>query len=138
MAIKIGLDGLLQIGTAGSTATTEVENTRDVSFNVEAGEADITTRGSVWEAIKATLLSGTVEFEILWDSAEATCTTIRTNALARTATAFCIRDSSGGHGLDADFYITRFGRNEQLREGMMVPVTLKVTTENRNPAWVTS
>ena len=46
MAYKLGLDAQLFHGAAGSTATSEMKNCKDVTLNPETGEADITTRAA--------------------------------------------------------------------------------------------
>lgn len=46
---------------------TKVNNVRDVTLNLEAGEADITTRGnSGWRANAPPLRECTVEFQMVW------------------------------------------------------------------------
>ncbi len=68
----LGKDAKLYHGTAGSTATTEMSNVRDVTLNLEAGEADVTTRAnSGWRATAPTLRECTCEFEMVWDPADA-------------------------------------------------------------------
>lgn len=42
----------------------------------------------------------------------------------------------GGEGLDADFSITNFTRNEPLEEAITASVTAKPTYSTRAPAWV--
>ena len=44
MAVVLGLDAVLYRGTAGTKATTEVTNVKDLTINLESGEADVTTR----------------------------------------------------------------------------------------------
>ena len=40
MAIVLGLNAKLLRGNAGSTANTEVKNVKDLTLNLESGEAD--------------------------------------------------------------------------------------------------
>ena len=42
MAIVLGLNAKLLRGAAGSTANTEVKNVKDLTLNLESGEADVT------------------------------------------------------------------------------------------------
>ena len=55
----LGMNAGLYQGEAGSTtpsSMSEVDNVRDVTLSMEAGEADITTRGnSGWRATAPTL-----------------------------------------------------------------------------------
>jgi len=137
MGKKISLECVLYVGPAGSLATTEVENVVDANFNIEKGEADMTVRGSGWEAMRTTLLSATVEFQLRYDPNDASFEQIRAAffAVPSTPVAFAVLDGPDGNGLDADFEITRFGRNEPLREGVTVPVTIKPTNITRAPDW---
>ena len=137
MAIKLGMEAKLYYGRAGSTANTELNNVKDVTLNLETGEADVTTRGNQgWRATVATLKSGTVEFEMIWDTGNAGFTAIKNAYFNNTPIALAILDYENGEGLDADFSITNFSRNEPLEEAITVSVTAKPTYSTRAPAWV--
>lgn len=140
MATVLGLAGSLRHGAAGATPTTVAANVADVTLSLETGEADVTTRGgSGWRQIVATLKDATLEFEMVWDTADAAFTAIRTAFLAGTAIALLPLDGSTAgtsQGLDADWMITNFSRTEPLEEAMKVQVTAKVT-RGRTPAWYT-
>jgi len=139
MAIKLGMEAKLYYGPAGSTANTELNNVKDVTLNLETGEADVTTRGNQgWRATVATLKSGTVEFEMIWDTGNAGFTAIKNAYFNNTPIALAILDGPNGEGLDADFSITNFSRNEPLEEAITVSVTAKPTYSTRAPAWKTA
>ena len=56
MAIVLGLNAKLLRGAAGSTGSTEVKNVKDLTLNLESGEADVTTRATGgWRATAGTL-----------------------------------------------------------------------------------
>ena len=56
MAYKLGLDAKFFHGAAGATANSEMKNCKDVTLNLETGEADITTRAAEgWRITAATL-----------------------------------------------------------------------------------
>jgi len=136
MAIKLGMDAKLFHGAAGATATTELTNVKDVTLNLETGEADVTTRANQgWRAIAATLKNGTVEFEMLWDTGDAGFTAIKDAYFNNTPIALAVLDGTDGEGLDADFSITNFSRNEPLEEALSVSVTAKPTYSTRAPTW---
>ena len=65
----LGMNAGLYQGTAEETdptLMTEVDNVRDVTLTLEAGEADITTRGnSGWRATAPTLRECSVEFQMV-------------------------------------------------------------------------
>lgn len=137
MAIKLGMEAKLYYGPAGSTANTELNNVKDVTLNLETGEADVTTRGNQgWRATVATLKSGTVEFEMIWDTGNAGFTAIKNAYFNNTSIALAILDGPNGEGLDADFSITNFSRNEALEEAITVSVTAKVTYSETAPSWI--
>jgi len=139
MAIKLGMEARLYYGPAGATANTELNNVKDVTLNLETGEADVTTRGNQgWRATVATLKSGTVEFEMVWDTGHAGFTAIKNAYFNNTPIALAILDGPNGEGLDADFSITNFSRNEPLEEAITVSVTAKPTYSTRAPAWKTA
>jgi hypothetical protein len=137
MAIKLGMDAKAYYGEAGTTATTELTNIKDLTLNLETGEADVTTRGNQgWRATIATLKDGSVEFEMIWDSGDAGFTAIKTAYFTNSPLSLAILDGENGEGLDADFSITNFSRNEPLEEALSVSVTAKPTYSTRAPAWV--
>jgi len=49
---------------------------------------------------------------------------------------FQILDETSGQGLQADFSITNFSRNEALEEAITVSVTAKVTYSATAPSWI--
>ena len=123
-------------GTAGSKATTEMSNVTDVTLNLETGEADITTRAAEgWRITAATLKEASVEFEMIWDTADSGFTAIQQAYFNNSALSLFVSDGDG-NGLDADFVVTSFSRSEPLEEALKVSVTCKPTLVSRAPAWV--
>ena len=138
MAIVLGLDAKLFRGTAGSQAATEVTNVKDLTLNLESGEADVTTRATQgWKASAATLKEASLEFTILYDTADADFTAFQTAYFSNTPLALFITDgATTAHGLDADFSITAFTVSQPLEEAVSVSVTAKPTASTRAPTWV--
>jgi predicted secreted protein len=137
MGIKLGMECKLYHGAAGATATTLLANVKDLTLNLEKGEADVTTRANQgWRAVVATLKSGSVEFEMVWDTEDAGFAALKNAYFNNTAIALAILDGENGEGLDADFSVTNFTRNEPLEEAVTVNVTVKPTYSTRAPAWV--
>lgn len=137
MGIKLGMECKLYYGAAGSTANTLLANVKDLTLNLEKGEADVTTRANQgWRAVVATLKSGTVEFEMVWDTEDAGFAALKDAYFNNTAIALAVLDGESGEGLDADFSVTNFSRNEPLEEAVTVNVTVKPTYSTRAPAWV--
>ena len=140
MAIKLGMDARLNYktgGQGGGGAWTELANVKDVTLSLETGEADVTTRAnSGWRAIVATLKEASVEFEMVWDTADAGFTAIKNAFLTNAPIGFQVLDGDTGSGLQADFMITGFSRNEALEEALTVSVTAKVTYSTTPPSWI--
>lgn len=140
MSVVLGLNCKLFRGAAGAKATTEMRNVKDVSFNLESGTADITTRkADGWRMSVATLKEGSLEFGMLYDPEDADLTAIQAAYFANTPLAFFVSDGQG-NGLDADFAITTFNIEQNLEEGVNVSVTAKPTNiggaNARAPQWV--
>ena len=142
MAIKLGMEAKLLYkvgGQGGAGAWTALGNTRDVTLSLEAGEADVTTRAnSGWRATVATLKEASVEFEMVWDTADAGFTAIKNAFFGNDPIGLQVLDATGGQGLQADFSITNFSRNEALEEAITVSVTAKVTYSTTAPTWIGS
>lgn len=140
MAIKLGMEAKLLFkvgGQGGGGAWTALGNTRDVTLNLEAGEADVTTRANNgWRATVATLKEASVEFEMVWDTADAGFAAIKNAFFGNDPIGLQVLDATAGQGLQADFSITNFSRNEALEEAITVSVTAKVTYSATAPSWI--
>ena len=135
MAIVLGLNAKLLRGTAGSTAATEVKNVKDLTLNLESGEADVTTRATGgWRASAATLKEASLEFGILYDTEDADFQAFQAAYFSNTPIALFITDGAGG-GLDADWSITAFTVEQPLEEAVSVSITAKPTASTRAPEW---
>jgi len=131
----LGMNAKLYYGAAGSSATTEIGNVKNVTLTLEAGEADVTTRAnSGWRATVPTLRECTVEFEMIWDPNDAAFGAVKDAFLSAGLIALKILDKSGGQGPDGDFAITSFSRNEALEEAITVSVTAKLAVFR---SWIT-
>ena len=130
----LGMNAGLYQGAAGVTdpaTMTEVDNVRDVTLNLEAGEADITTRGnSGWRATAPTLRECSVEFQMVWRPGDTVFDAIKAAFLAAGTVALAVLDQkatvSGAQGPLGDFAITNFSRNESLEEAIVADVTAKL------------
>jgi hypothetical protein len=141
--IKLGMEAKLyrNDGTYAAPTWTEMLNVKDLTLNLEAGEADVTTRGNAgWRATIASLKDGSIEFDMVWDTADASFTAIKDAFFAGTTIDFAVMDGdvagSGSQGLRAEMSITGFSRSEALEEAMMVSVTAKPTYSVNPPEWM--
>ena len=141
MAYKLGLDAKMYYGNSGSSAASVMSNVTNVTLNLTKGEADVTTRAaSGWKLTVGTLNDASVEWEMVWDTSDAGFTAMKNAFFNNTLTALKIMDGTGtgSQGLDADFAIVAFTRDEQLTEALKVKVTAKPALSSRAPAWVTT
>ncbi len=138
MSIVLGLNAKLLRGTAGATGTTEVKNVKDLTLNLESGEADVTTRAAAgWRATVGTLKDASLEFGILYDTADSDFIAFSDAYFKNTAISLFVSDGAG-NGLDADFSITGFSVEQPLEEALSVTVTAKPTASTRAPSWTTA
>ena len=130
----LGMNAGLYQGDAGETdpdMMTKVDNVRDVTLQMEAGSADITTRGnSGWRATAPTIRECTVEFQMIWKPGDAVFDAIKTAFLTAGTVALAVLDQlatvSGAQGPLGDFSILNFTRNESLEEAIVADVTAKL------------
>ncbi len=136
MSHKLGMECKLYYnstplaGPPNGGGWTEMPNTKDVTLNLETGEADITTRANNgWRATAATLKDGSIEFEMLWDTDDAGFTAIQAAWQNAAEIALAAMDgdiaTAGSQGLASNFTVTNFSRSEPLEEAVTVSVTIK-------------
>jgi hypothetical protein len=143
MAVKLGMDAKLfrNTGVYATPTWSEITNVKDVTLSLEAGEADVTTRGNAgWRANIATLRDASLEFEMVWDAEDDDFTAIRTAFLTNGSVEFAVMDgdvlTAGSQGLRASMSITNFSRSEPLEEAITVSVTAKPTYSANPPEWM--
>ena len=129
----LGKDAKIYQGAAGGelATLTEMANVRDVTLNLEAGEADVTTRAnSGWRATAPTLRECTCEFEMVWKPGDTGFDAIKAAFLGGTTIELAIldqaRETTGAQGPKGSFSITGFSRSEALEEAITVSVTAKL------------
>ncbi len=144
MAVRLGLDAKLyrNTGTIGSNLWSEVSNVRDVTLNLETGEADVTTRGNDgWRATVGTLKDAGIEFEMVWDTEDLNFAAFKDAFFDGTPIELLVADGSmdaaGAQGLRAVCRIITFTRSEALEEAITVSVSAKPTYSATPPSWVT-
>lgn len=143
MGALLGLDAVLyrNDGTYEAPDLVSVDNCRDLTLNLEKGEADVTTRGNNgWRATLGTLKDGSLEFEMVWDTADANFTAIRSAWFSNTPIEFFVLsasvDAPESEGLRATFAVLSFTKSEPLEEAQTVSVTIKPTYSAHPPEWV--
>lgn len=126
-------------GSWGSPTWTEITNVRDVTLNLEAGEFDGSTRGSVWRRKARTLLDAGVDIELLHKPGNAAQNALRDAFLNGTLIDLAIMDGditvAGTQGLRAEMSVMSFGRGEPLEEGLTIPVKVTPGISTNSPEW---
>lgn len=136
MSFCVGLDAVLKWGAAGSTAASTLNNVQDVSVTGDRDTIERIRRGIRWKGKKTTTKTLSLDVTLLYDPTDAGFQAIRQRFMSSDAAiALAILDDQG-HGFDADFEITKFGREEPVEGDLTVPVTFELNTDSRNPSWV--
>jgi hypothetical protein len=135
MAKRMGFEGRLYWGAAGSTAATELKIARDVSYKLEPTKVDVSDRNSIVDLVDAAGIKFTLDFEINNQSTDAFVAAFRTACAAGTAIAFRTRDSASGWGVDGDFIVSD-DEGQPLRDAQRIKITCEPTDKNgRVPVW---
>lgn len=114
----------------GDADWTEIGNVRDLSFNIDVGEADVTARdGGGWEQIAPTLKSGTLEFEMVWRPGNAAFAAMITALIAGNEIALMALDQArtvpGAQGPASNWTLTSTRKGEELRNAQIISLTAK-------------
>ena len=131
-------------GSYGSPTWVEIDNVKDLTLNLDKDETDVTTRGSGgFKEFVDGMIDASIDWGMLWDTADANFTAIRTAFFAKTNIEFLILDgdeaTAGSQGLRVTCMIKAFTRNETLGEALMVDVTIRpAKNANSPPAWYTA
>lgn len=138
----LGMNGFLYVtdtpftgdesGDVNVTEDNLMKNVRDLTLNLETGEADVTTRdNNGWRATAATLKDGSVEFEAVWKHGDANFNILKDAWLTGDEVGVAVLDDEigVGEGPAGNYVVTNFSREEPLEEGMKVSVTLKPSSE---------
>ena len=143
MPIQLGMNAKLyrNTGTFAVPTWSEIKNVRDLTLNLESGEADVTTRGNNgWRATVATLRDASVEFEMVWDTGDAEFEAIKDAYFNNSSVTLGVFDQdntvTGAQGLHAVMTVSSFSRNEALEEAITVSVSVKPTFSTDAPEWL--
>ena len=143
MAIKLGMNAKLfrNTGDYALPVWVEMPNVKDLTLNLETGEADVTTRGNAgWKATLATLKDGSVEFEAIWDTEDAGFSVLEVAYFTSGFVEVAVMDGdltlAGNEGLRATMAVTNFTRNEQLEEAITASVSMKPGYAVNPPEWM--
>lgn len=111
MATKMGFEGTLYYGVAGTTGATQITNRRDVSYTIDTEKGDTTTAGvgtsPPVKTSRVTAIILSLEWTMLNKTTDTTLTALRTAAAAGTPVAIRLKDCSSGKGFDGDVILTQ-------------------------------
>jgi len=143
MGAKTGLDAVLKYktgGISGGGSWIILTNCKDVTLNLEKSEADASSRASRWKRIKAGMKDASIEWEMVWDTNDAGFTAIKNayfdDAIIGLQALDGGEDGESGEGLQADFEVLNFTRNEPLGDAITVSVSVKIAYSNDPPSWI--
>jgi hypothetical protein len=104
--IRMGFEGKAYQGVAGATASTELTNSRDITYSVEPQYGDTTARGAGTSppvtTSKVAARNLTIEITMLNDTADTSVAAMLTAAYAGTPLAIRTKDHASGKGYDGD------------------------------------
>jgi hypothetical protein len=109
--IKMGFEGLVYFtATPGSTASTNLTNVKDVSYNLEVEKGNTTVRGDSSappiETEDVTIRKVSIEFTMIKDTTDTALEALLTAAYGGTGFALRLKDYSSGKGFDGDVTAT--------------------------------
>ena len=117
MAYILGLDCTLTVDSV------EITHAKDVTLNVESGDADVTTRASNgWREHMPTLLDATIEFELLTGGADAT----KLASLFNSGDAALVEAGSDNFSFSAKMIVANFSGSQPLEDAESVSVSLRL------------
>lgn len=103
---RMGFEGRIYRGPAGSTATTEMQSATDISISITPKKAPTTTRGAgtsiPMETERVVSVSMSIEFTLLNKAQETHLDVLRAAAAAGTPVAIRMKDYASGKGFDGD------------------------------------
>jgi Tfp pilus assembly major pilin PilA len=137
MAVKkVGFEGEIYYGVAGSTAATKITNSRDITETLDIEEGDTTVRGSgASPPIKTSRVTGItygIDWQMLDKSDDTTLTALKVAAATGVPVAIRTKSYSSGTGYDGDMII-KFKKGIPLRGEQTVDFTGIPNDDNRTP-----
>ncbi len=106
MSIRMGFEGKIYYGVAGSTASTLLENIVDEGINIDPERAPTTVRGSgsapPVNTEQVVALTVSMEFSMIHDTTDTSLEALRVAAAAGDPVAIRMKDDASGKGYDGD------------------------------------
>lgn len=135
---RMGFEGILLRGTAGSTAATAVTNSRDITESFDADTGDTTVRGADGsgppiETVRITRRKYDLQWNMTEDDTDTSLTAFKAAAAAGTPIAIRTKSYTSGTGIDMDMVITSIKQGKPINGESTVDITAKPNRDNRTP-----
>lgn len=109
MTVRKGFEGIAYYGTAGSTASTQLTNCRDITYNTDAEFGDTTVRGDgsavPIQTQSKTLRTQSIEITMLHDDTDTAFQAMETAAAGSDPVAIRTKSYASGKGYDGDCHL---------------------------------
>lgn len=109
--VKQGFEGLLYYGAAGATATTLLQNCKDITLSQDVERGNTTVRGDSTtppiETQDVTIRKMQIEFTMINDITDTSFAALNTAAGSGAGVALRLKDYASGKGPDADFTLSK-------------------------------
>ena len=133
----MAFEGLAYYGAKGATAATNLTNCRDITYNITTEKGDTTVRGDSTvppiHTDNVTQRVASIELTLLYDSSDASFTSMETAATGGTAVAIRTRSYASGKGYDGDVTL-EMGRPFPLAGEQVVTFTCFPNGDDRTPS----
>ena len=141
---KLGLNAVCYFKVGGVSATGEwqpLSNIKDLTLDLQTGEADVTTRAAKgWRLKIGTLKEASIEFEMLWDVSDPSFSAVKNAFFINALIGILALDGPitvvGNEGLMTDASVLSLTRDEKLEDAITAKVKLVPTCSVQPPQWV--
>jgi predicted secreted protein len=127
-------------GTYGTPVWDLIDIVRDLTLSLDKSEADATTRAAAgWKQFLAGLKTGSVEFDVIWDTGHLDFIALQGSFANNTILDIAVMDgpiaTAGSAGLRAEMVVFTLTRNESLEEAVTASITCKPAYSANPPVW---
>ena len=134
--ISMGYEGLIYYGVKGSTAATQILNSRDVKISTDPQMGDTTVRGTAAappiETEGVTSLKWSMTMNMVNATTDAVVAALKTAANSGNAVAIRMKDSTAGKGFDGDCNV-KCEQGVPLKGEQTVDFTFTPNRDSRTP-----
>lgn len=132
---KMGFEGKIYYGAAGSAASTEWGNTRDIVEDFGTQEGDTSERGTagtpVIEYSRITARNYSIKVNCTEDSSDTSLAAIKTAAAAGNPVAIKTKAHSSGKGIDGDMIVASISAGRAYKGEQTLDIVFKPNNDTR-------